>query len=360
MGFPTNLLLTIAFLATAGLTIIAVLIYQMSRSSWRVGREERMLQAVLKASPAMILAWDNQQIIRVFNLACENCFGLSHAEVVGKGLREVGIFPEKFLAELNNGIDFPFRLRTERHIAAGNHRKIDWMINHLKDEELGLNLEIAAGQDITRLVHIQEDLESHREILRAMNEKLSQQRERQRRDIAEQLHSGAGQTLVTAKIILETLLKDPALGKDQKDKVGQAVALLHQVVQANNAIIFEISPRLLYDVGLVDALEALTRTVAGRHQLKYDFSALGQIPRVSEPAALLVYRACQELLHNAVKYARATELSVQISFLKGCLELVVSDDGIGVKPEKIIKRAPRQGGFGLYNIRSRLNYYQGE
>ena len=67
-----------------------------------------------------------------------------------------------------------------------------------------------------------------------------------------------------------------------------------------------------------------------------------------------VYRIAQELLHNAVKHARARHIHVQLSSDGTNLTLSVEDDGIGME-----QLDPTGAGIGLRNVRYRTRALEG-
>jgi two-component system sensor kinase FixL len=68
----------------------------------------------------------------------------------------------------------------------------------------------------------------------------------------------------------------------------------------------------------------------------------GTVPELDAEVATHLYRIVQEATHNAVKHARAGQLSIFVEGGRRCLELTVRDDGVGL-PEQ-----PPPGGMGLH------------
>jgi signal transduction histidine kinase len=88
--------------------------------------------------------------------------------------------------------------------------------------------------------------------------------------------------------------------------------------------------------------------------LKLEFQHYQLDLDLSDEVSLSVYRIIQELLHNAIKHAGATEILLQLVQNDNQLEIVVEDNGKGydVKTSSM--------GSGLMNIQSRLLYLNGE
>jgi two-component system, NarL family, sensor kinase len=79
---------------------------------------------------------------------------------------------------------------------------------------------------------------------------------------------------------------------------------------------------------------------------------IGNLPRGE--FATHAYRIVQELATNALKHAGANHILVQLSQVNGELVIVIEDDGIGFDLKK-----STEGGCGLKNIHSRVNYLKG-
>ena len=67
-----------------------------------------------------------------------------------------------------------------------------------------------------------------------------------------------------------------------------------------------------------------------------------------------VYRIVQELVGNALKHAKAGELSISLTRTPGRLSVIVSDDGVGFDPSSATE------GMGLANVRKRAATLGGE
>jgi len=68
----------------------------------------------------------------------------------------------------------------------------------------------------------------------------------------------------------------------------------------------------------------------------------------------------QELLINIVKHAKAQRVDVSLQKSDKTLKILVRDDGIGFDRSKKQTGMDKGGGFGLFNLRDRLDYYGGK
>jgi two-component system sensor histidine kinase UhpB len=69
---------------------------------------------------------------------------------------------------------------------------------------------------------------------------------------------------------------------------------------------------------------------------------------------LMLYRIIQEQLNNILKYAQATEISIDVKQKGDQLYLTIRDNGIGFDTHQ------QGNGIGLKNINSRVNFYSGK
>jgi signal transduction histidine kinase len=127
------------------------------------------------------------------------------------------------------------------------------------------------------------------------------------------------------------------------------------------ALIFELRPDSLETEGLVAALEKQLAAARARHNLTVTGS-LGSEPEVGLDVKEATYRIAQEALHNIVKHAQASSVSVDLADSPTDFVLRITDDGRGFDPDmdypghmglrSMRERAERAG--GSITIESRL------
>lgn len=159
---------------------------------------------------------------------------------------------------------------------------------------------------------------------------LAQERERLR--IARSLHDEAGQTLTAVALEIERAAAD---GADADPSQLTAIAAqVHDTLDEIRRISRELRPEALDDLGLVNALIALSSRVArqGGIQVERDLSA--QLPELAEDLELVVYRIAQEALTNVLRHSGARHCLVRLAVESGDLVLEVADDGVGIAAER--------------------------
>jgi signal transduction histidine kinase/ActR/RegA family two-component response regulator len=201
-------------------------------------------------------------------------------------------------------------------------------------------------------------LATRAEHLRTLASELTQTEDRERRRLARVLHDHLQQLLVAAKFSMASaLLAAPEAGwRERLTKVNE---LLDQSIAAARSLTAELAPPILYDGTMNDALRWLVRWM----QEKHDFTvALEGDERIDVPldTRLLLFQAVRELLFNAVKHAAVDRARVRLERAdRAFVRVTVADEGRGFDPLHSAAHEKSTGGFGLFNIRERLEWIGG-
>jgi len=202
----------------------------------------------------------------------------------------------------------------------------------------------------------QTKLLDHQERLRSLASELALAEERVRRRIATALHDRVGQTLALAKVKLGQL-KEPAADLDQQ--IEDIRELVGSAFQDTRSLTFELSPPILYEVGLEAAIDWLADEIQQNHGIDVHFQGDGQPKPLDDDVRVVLYQAARELLFNVVKHANATSASVSVGLHGQRVQIVVSDNGQGIDIDKLPPDATAAHGFGLFSIRERLSLVGG-
>lgn len=165
--------------------------------------------------------------------------------------------------------------------------------------------------------------------------------ERQNRELSEQLHDGPLQNLLAARLDLDDLRDYPtAEGFDRLD------AALRDTVTTLRTTVTTLHPQVLAQVGLTAAVQELI----GKYQQRWNVEITADLDDVGRPRAqTLLYRAARELLANAYKHSRATEVTVRLHRVGDATVLSVGDDGVGFDTAILAARVA-EGHIGLASL----------
>jgi signal transduction histidine kinase len=181
--------------------------------------------------------------------------------------------------------------------------------------------------------------------------------EDERRRWARELHDETLQSLAELRITLSVARRRGGLDV-LEGAVGEAIKHLEDGIANLRALVTDLRPAALDEIGLEAALEALTER-SRRHGLQIDSSVDLDYERGREPVRhtseleTAIYRIVQEALTNASKHAHGERAVIEIHEDRATVEVSVRDDGDGFDPTSTTN------GFGLLGMRERAELLHG-
>ncbi|RJP76512.1 MAG: GAF domain-containing protein [Desulfobacteraceae bacterium] len=208
------------------------------------------------------------------------------------------------------------------------------------------------------VIQKERDLRTVSEKLRSLSSELLLTEERERRRIAVDLHDRIGHALANVRIQLGLLQE--AKGEKSAAKILQTIHdQIDQSISDTQSLTFELSPPVLYDLGLEAAIEWLVYQMNEQHGIQISFSDDHKPKPLGEDIRILIFQATRELLFNIVKHAQAHHAWVSIQAQLENVRVAIEDDGIGFEMSKAGYMIRKGGGFGLFSIQERLKYQGG-
>jgi signal transduction histidine kinase len=171
----------------------------------------------------------------------------------------------------------------------------------------------------------------------------------ERARIGADLHDDLGQVLTGLGLQLHACARRAARG--DTDGIGDELSRLEQLA----ADAREACRRLARSCVSPPANDSLAdRLQSMATDLPAPFTCDVSVPRTLPPglppdAPHELYRICQEALTNAIRHSGGTRLVIQMETQTDRVDLVVSDDGSGMRPRS------RTGGLGLASMQSRAS-----
>ncbi|MBI5933618.1 MAG: sensor histidine kinase [Chloroflexi bacterium] len=176
--------------------------------------------------------------------------------------------------------------------------------------------------------------------------------EEERLRLARDLHDDTIQSVIALKQrvqLAQKSVKDPPSRKT----LAELETLSEQTIENLRRMTRALRPIYLEDLGLVTALEMLSRETSQTSGIPIEFHKVGEEQRLTHEVELTFYRIAQEALNNVVRHSQATRADLRIAFGKNGIELEASDDGIGFDMPKSPTDFASSGHFGLLGIRER-------
>ena len=182
--------------------------------------------------------------------------------------------------------------------------------------------------------------------------------EEERRRWARELHDETLQAMAGLRVTLATALRrrDPAT---MEASLREAVDQLGEEIENLRALITDLRPAALDELGLTPALRSLAARVSStagldvETHLELDGGDGEVLDRLEPEIETVIYRLVQEGLTNAVKHSGARHVRLRAQEADGSLSVEVADDGRG------FDRTAHSDGFGLVGMQERVELVDG-
>lgn len=187
-------------------------------------------------------------------------------------------------------------------------------------------------------------------------EMLIQAQEGERQRLSRQMHDGPAQAL--SNFILQTEIAmrlfdlDAAKARAELENLKLSATATFQKVRD---FIFELRPMMLDDLGLVPTLKRYIDIYKDETKSEIRMHTTGKERRLEAFQEVMVFRAIQELLYNAIRHSQAASVKVQVDLGDHAIKVVVDDDGRGFDIDKI----ENGEGMGLKVIQDRVEMMDG-
>lgn len=178
--------------------------------------------------------------------------------------------------------------------------------------------------------------------------------ERERKRIAQDLHDGLGGMLAGVKINLSGWAAGNQ-GAPQDMELHRIIGQLDSSVGELRHIARNMMPETLLKFGLETALKDLSEFYM-REEIHIEFQPFNIPADLPLPWQINIYRIVQEVLSNAVRHAKATNVILQCSQNGSVFFINVEDNGSGFDASA----SQYKNGLGLMNVKSRVDYMKGK
>jgi PAS domain S-box-containing protein len=362
-------------------------IQELKESNWR-------LRTLVELAPYAIMMMDKDGVVQVWNPMAEQVFGWSEQEALGRLPRTVPgdrmerfqeaqrkvfsgqpIIDELVTVTQKDGSLLHMRMskipikddsgqvvaaytilrdETERQRVwtelVQEHTRMEDRVRERTSELEASNH--ALRQEIVKRTQVEQSLLKYQSQLKSLASELRTTEERQRRRIASDLHDGVGQALALAQAKLVELTSCPKSEANRKT-LGEVLDLVKQAIAGSRSLAYDLSPPILYDLGLEPALDWLAEKLGREYPLVVHFQQSGPAVALDADVRATLFRAVWELLNNVYKHARTDQAWVTLTRKASELAIRVEDRGVGfLLPET--SGGAGIGGLGVFSIRERM------
>jgi signal transduction histidine kinase len=310
----------------------------------KITESNDFLTAIIKSALFGIISVDDNFRILVLNKLAKQYLELNGKlnQIVGKKLfdvlesQELNLLKKKLLRCYEKGRK-PFVLTAAE--IEGNYYTIRG--------SLLLNGMLVTIQNVTPIIVAQ----------KSMLRSIIQGQEEERNRLAKEIHDGLGPLVSTAKMNFESIETDlPEHFNHLRKRFEQGYAMLDDLANEARSLSHALMPRVLEDFGLISAIESLRDKINSTNRITVLFLYSDDEVSLSKEMQLAFYRVLQELINNALKYAKASKLDIQLLKREDSITLIVEDNGDGFDLDYVLDKGE---GIGLKNIETRITYFGG-
>jgi len=206
-----------------------------------------------------------------------------------------------------------------------------------------------------KLRNSQDKLQQSHHKLRLLAAHSDQIKEQERKRIAREIHDDLGQNLLVLRIEADLLAtrtrhRHPRLHQRASDTLSQ----IDRTIKSVRHVINDLRPTVL-DLGLSAAVEWQIAQFRQRSGMVCELIEHEGEIRVDDHCATAFFRVLQESLSNIMQHAQASLVRVELRQAGGQLNMTISDNGIGLRPESRNK----VDSFGLVGIEERISLLGG-
>ncbi|WP_323137962.1 sensor histidine kinase [Bacillus amyloliquefaciens] len=184
--------------------------------------------------------------------------------------------------------------------------------------------------------------------------------EKQRSDLARDLHDSVLQDLISLKrqceLFLADFKKEEPCQLEVQDKLHQMNEQMSDVILMTRETCHELRPQLLYDLGLVKAVSKLAAQQQERAPFHIRLNTGRFTAALDLDTQLNLYRIIQEFLSNAMKHSQANEVLIMLISIQNKVILHYEDDGVGCNQEE---GGGQSMSMGLSGIKERVRALDG-
>ncbi len=329
-----------------------------------IEKAEEMYRLLADHSSDLICLQEHDSTFKYISPSVKNLLGYEQSEFLGKQVFE--IVHEEDVQALRDAMEeiafsfveknaYSFRARHKE----GHYVWLEFLTSPVFDGE-EISYFVTSIREVTRWMQAQQEIEEYQTSLQKLTTEITLIEEKQKKKIASNIHDHLSQNLVISKMRINELKKN----LDLKGINGDLKFIETQISEAlenSRKITYELSPPILYQLGVIEALNWLLDDVEASHKIKCRLNSNVDNIKLNDVKSILLYRSIQEVINNAIKYAQTSLITVDLEKDKLGLNILISDYGVGFNTSTLNNYNNHSGsGFGLFAVQERIRNIQGE
>lgn len=174
-------------------------------------------------------------------------------------------------------------------------------------------------------------------------------------NISREIHDNIGLSLTLAKLNLNTIQWNQ-IGQT-KQKVDNSVDFISKAIEDLSYISKTLHTDYIEENGLLNALDLEIKKIRKLGLFSIYYNVIGSPVYMKTQKELVIFRIIQEVVNNTIKHAQATNIGLELNYLKDHVEIHLSDNGKGFLHPNDGQESKK--GTGLMNIIKRASLIEG-
>ena len=307
-------------------------ITEQKRIRSEIEKAEEMYRLITDNSNDLICLHESDSSFTYISPSVKNLLGYNPSDFLGKKVYslvhedDIEPFKKAMGKEVFSNIDnlaYTFRVRHKK----GHFIWLEFLAAPVYKENK-ISYYVTIARDITQWVKAKQEIQEYQTSLQEMTTEMTLIEEKQKKEIASNIHDHLSQSLVISKMKINELKKNPQLKIIDED-LKFVEANISEALENSRKITYELSPPVLYQLGIIDALNWLLENTETTHNIKCKIISNVNNVNLDDVKSILLYRCIQEVVKNAVKYAKASLFTLEIDKNATGLSINFKDNGVG-------------------------------
>ena len=190
-----------------------------------------------------------------------------------------------------------------------------------------------------------------------LSERLVTLQENERQRIAQELHDSTSQYLVAADLNLMILKSKAGMGSDAMTLLSEIEVSLEQAFKELRTFSNGMHPLGLASDGLCSTIRQFIEGHANRSGLNIKLRSSPKVDRLPVHIQRSLFRIVQEAIANVHRHAAASQVTVDLRWIRNRLHVLIADNGRGAGEQQGL---PFRPGVGIHGIRARARQLGGD
>jgi signal transduction histidine kinase len=206
----------------------------------------------------------------------------------------------------------------------------------------------------------------HAEQLVEMEKKYQEETLRSQLEVQEQTRIYIGRELhdnigtLSSLIKMNLNLAETADSEEKKKEwIEESKEIVKKLITEVKQLSRELNTDRIADMVFLNMLSQDIERIRKLNLFAINFSTEGEEWPIPPDRKIILYRVCQELLHNIIKHAKPATVNFSVEFDKERLRLTIKDDGVGFNTAAVSGDGKDGPGSGLINLRNRATLIGG-